>query len=288
VRTLIVLAAVALSAVAASSAGAVNAPPVTFTDPAGDSGSAPDITGVSVTNDDRGLFTFTVTFATPYANSDILAIFVDSDKNAATGNPKELGADYLFYDDFSVHQIQLASWQSDTWQTTTGSTTGVVVAPDGKTVTMTINTSDLGSSAGFNFFVLSSDGTFDLGHTDDAPSGEGTFTYDAQTVFTLVPGASHNGAATAGGTWTVSMTAVRSDTKATVGGEGTITCSGSEGSKKLAVVLRTFVSPGGGHGASAVCTFRVPTKPRHALLRATVTVSALGRSASTAFTATAR
>ena len=52
-------------------------------------------------------------------------------------------------------------------------------------------------------------------------------------------------------------------------------------------MVRNF-STGGGHGASAVCTFRVPKKPRHALLRATVTVSALGRSASTAFTATAR
>ena len=174
------------------------------------------------------------------------------------------------------------------WQTAPGSTAGVVVAADGKTVTMTVNKSDLGNVDGFNFAVVSSDGSFDSGHTDSALNGGGAFTYSAQTVFTLVPGVSHNGAATAGGTWTVSMTAVRSDTKATVGGEGTIACSGSEGSKKLAVVLRTFVSPGGGHGASAVCTFRVPKKPRHALLRATVTVSALGRSASTAFTATAR
>jgi hypothetical protein len=248
VRTLIVLAAVALSAaVAASSTGAVNAPPVTFTDPAGDSGSAPDITGIAVTNDEHGLYTFTITFATPYANSVNVAVFVDSDKNGATGDPKGLGAGYLFVDK-----------------------------------------ADLGNLDGFNFAVVSSDGSFDSGHTDSAPNGGGAFTYNAQTVFTLVPGVSHNGAATAGGTWTVSMTAVRSDTKATVGGEGTIACSGSEGSKKLAVVLRTFVSPGGGHGASAVCTFRVPKKPRHALPRATVTVSALGRSASTAFTATAR
>ena len=79
-RTLIVLAAVALSAVAASSAGAVNAPPVTFTDPAGDSGSAP-------------------------------AVFIDSDKNGATGDRKGLGADYLFVDDFSAHELGLYSWQ---------------------------------------------------------------------------------------------------------------------------------------------------------------------------------
>lgn len=287
-RTLIVLAAVALSAVAASSAGAVNAPPVTFTDPAGDSGSAPDITGIAVTNDEHGLYTFTITFATPYANSANVAVFIDSDKNGATGDRKGLGADYLFVDDFSAHELGLYSWQSNDWQSAPGSTAGVVVAADGKTVTMTVNKSDLGNVDGFNFAVVSSDGSFDSGHTDSALNGGGAFTYSAQTVFTLVPGVSHNGAATAGGTWTVSMTAVRSDTKATVGGEGTIACSGSEGSKKLAVVLRTFVSTGGGHGASAVCTFRVPKKPRHALLRATVTVSALGRSASTAFTATAR
>ncbi len=161
----------------------------------------------------------------------------------------------------------------------------MVVASDNKSVTMTINKSDLGNSTGFDFFVIASDGTFGTGHTDDAPSGAGAFSYSAQTVFTLSAGSSHDGAAKAGGTWTVSMSAVRSDTKASVGSEGTIACKATEGSKKLAVVSHSFVSSGGGGGSTAVCTFRVPKTPKHAAVHATVTVADAGQSASKSFTA---
>jgi hypothetical protein len=81
---------------------------------------------------------------------------------------------------------------------------------------------------------------------------------------------------------------VRSDTNATVGSDGTIACKATEGSKKLAVVSHSFVSSGGGGGSSAVCTFRVPKKPKHAAVHATVTVSDAGQSASKSFTAKTR
>ncbi len=88
-----------------SSAGAINAPPTNFTDPTGDSGTAPDITNVSVTNDDHGLYTFTISFATPYVNADTLALAIDSDNNDNTGDPQALGADYVFADDYSSHSF---------------------------------------------------------------------------------------------------------------------------------------------------------------------------------------
>jgi len=275
VRKLIVLAvALAATCVVVSAASAINAPPKSFTDATGDSGTAPDIATIAVTNDDHGRYTFTIGFATPYVNADTLAIAIDSDNNDNTGDPQLLGADYVFVDDFASHSFQVGVWQSNDFAVAADPTADVVVAGDN-------------NSTGFDFFVITSDGSAstDPGHTDDAPSGARTFSYSSQTVFTLAPGTSHDGAAKAGGTWTVSMSAVRSDTKATVGSEGTIACKATEGSKKLAVVSHSFVSSGGGGGSSAVCTFRVPKKPRGAAVHATVKVSDAGQSASKSFTA---
>ena len=285
-RRLIVLAvALAAACVVVSSVGAVNAPPMRYSDATGDSGTAPDIASIAVTNDDHGLYTFTIGFATPYTGSDVVEIFMDTDKSGSTGDPLAAGTDYVFVDNHGSHTFDLVSWQTSAFAEAPHPTAAVVVSSDAKTVTMTVNKSDLGGSTGFNFFVVASDGTFSSGHADDAPSSSGLFSYSAQTVYSLLPTATHNGAATAGGTWTVSMSAVRSDTKATVGGEGTIACKAAEGAKKLAVVSALFVSPGGGRGYSAVCTFRVPKTPKNAAVHATVTVSDAGRSASTSFTA---
>lgn len=283
-RWLVVAAALVAAASVVSSASAITAPPVNFTDPTGDSGTAPDIATVAVTNDDHGLYTLTIGFATPYTGTDNMTIVLDTDKNAATGDP-QLGADYLLTDDYATHTFGLAVWQSNDWADAPDPTVGVVVASDNKSITFTINKSDLAGSTGFNFFLVASDGTFDTGHVDQAPSSGDGFTYDAQTIFTLAAGSSHDGVAKAGGTWTVSMRAVRSDTKATIGSEGTIACKATERSKKLAVVSHAFVSSGGGGGSSAVCTFRVPKKPRGAPVHATVTVSDAGQSASKSFSA---
>jgi hypothetical protein len=286
VRRLIVLAvAAAAAAVVVPGAGAITAPPANFTDSTGDSGSAPDIATVAVTNDDHGLYTFTIGFATPYANDANLALLLDTDKNASTGDQQAAGSDYIFIDDYASHSFDLASWQSNDFAEAAHATAGVVVSSDNRTVTMTINKSDLGGSAGFNFFLLDSDGSFDTGHTDDASNSGGLFSYAQQTIFTLSSGSSHDGTAKAGGTWTVSMSAVRSDTNASVGSEGSIACKANEGSKTLAVVSRAFVSSGGGGSSIAVCTFRVPKKPKKAAVHATVTVSDAGQSATTSFTA---
>jgi len=285
---MVLAVALAVACVVVSTAGASNAPPTNYTDPTGDSGTAPDITNVAVTNDAHGGYTFTIDFATPYVNSASLTIAIDSDNNDNTGDPQALGADYIFADDYASHLFDLAVWQSTDFVEAPHLTAGVVVAKDNKSMTMTINKSDLGNSTSFDFFVISSDGAFGAGHTDTAPSGAGAFSYSAQKVFTLAAGSSHNGVAKAGGTWTVSLRAVRSDTHATVGSDGTIACKATEGSKKLAVVSHAFVSPGGGGGSSAVCTFRVPKKPRGAAVRATVTVSEAGQSASKSFTAKTR
>jgi hypothetical protein len=62
--------------------------PQTFADPAGDSGNAPDITTVTVSNDGSGNITFQVTVPnrSALASRDQMLIRVDADRNQATGS----------------------------------------------------------------------------------------------------------------------------------------------------------------------------------------------------------
>jgi hypothetical protein len=280
VRRLIALAALVGAVVVVSSAGAITAPPLSFSDPSGDAGTAPDITGISVTNDDHGQYTITLTFANPYGATAGAGILFDTDQNGSTGDV--FGAEYLLEDDHASHSFDLAVWANGAWQSTPETTAGVTVANDNMSVTFFVNKSEIANATKFNFVALSFDGDGSAGHYDTAPSGSGDFTYNAQTVFTLSLGTTREGAAKAGGTWTVSMSAVRSDTKTAVGSEASIGCSAKEGSKKLAVVQRIFV------GTSAVCTFRVPKTPKHASLLASVSITDAGQTLTKGFTATTR
>src|SRR5690348_16786850 len=136
-----------------STAGAITAPPTTFTDPSGDAGTAPDITGITATNDDHGLYTINVTFATPYTDTAALALFFDTDQNTGTGD--KFGADYLLADDHGSHSFDLYSWTNANWNEVPHTTAGVTVASDNMSVALTVNKSELGNATRFNFFAFS-------------------------------------------------------------------------------------------------------------------------------------
>src|ERR671930_1758015 len=85
----VAVAALLLSAGAQASAAhaaAANANPATYADPGGDSGSAPDITSVVVSNDTNNRISLRVNVTkldVPSDNSLLLA--VDNNRNGATG-----------------------------------------------------------------------------------------------------------------------------------------------------------------------------------------------------------
>src|SRR5262249_13083809 len=91
-RILGVLTIAALALVAAGSIGAA----ASFTDATGDSGAAPDVTAVSVTNDVAGDITFKVTVAnqSALAADGAVQLVIDSDDNEKTGDSD--GFDYFF------------------------------------------------------------------------------------------------------------------------------------------------------------------------------------------------
>lgn len=131
---------------------AVTANSVVFQDSTGDSGAAPDIDTVRVSNDDAGLLTFGVTLAnrTSLGATELLTIDLDTDGNAAKGEPP-LGLDY---------GIQLYGGVSTLWRWDAAALEWVIAPMNslttrwaGSTVTVSVATSELGGTKAFRFGV---------------------------------------------------------------------------------------------------------------------------------------
>src|SRR3954470_23892899 len=88
------LAAVTVAGGTGAAAGLVAPSPLTYTDPTGDSGAAPDIINVVVSSDASGTLNFQLNFASPLTTGNHAEVLIDSDQNTATGDPKSTGANY--------------------------------------------------------------------------------------------------------------------------------------------------------------------------------------------------
>jgi hypothetical protein len=273
-RKVTVALATAIAALAAAG-HAHAATPQTYTDPAGDSGTAPDVTQISVGNDQTGRYEFDVSFASDYGANAQFYLYLDTDQNTSTGDPDMEGADYVVYDDHASHSFELDSWNGSDWTLAAFTTAALTIGQDSRSLQFTINRSELADSTAFDFFVYAVDGasTDNATSYDDAPSGNGSFTYSYQqdkltlafvTTKSIVKGR----------TWTVISTIRRSDTQTLQGSDGTIGCH-----SKLPVLLHAWVSPGGTVGSAAVCEFLLPKqkhKKKAVAVSATVTIAAGG------------
>jgi hypothetical protein len=279
----------ALSLVAAAGAReSVTAPPVTFSDTTGDGGTAADIASLTVTNDDKGQYTFVTNFATPYPANGDYYINLDTDLNPSTGDPQLSGADYVIFDNHSQHTFDLEKWTGSEWDDApTNSTLTLSIGSDGKSLTASVNASEIGNSTGFNLWLSSDDGSTgtDPSTYDTAPNGTATWQYKEQTVFTL-SAVGRQGAATAGKTWAIYLAAVRSDTGKTVGSDGTITCGAASGFTKLATATHAFVTVDG--QSVAFCVFKVPKSLKHKSVKGTISVSYGGQTATHTFATTVK
>jgi len=291
-RRLIMLASMALLALTlatgATATHSALAPVTEFTDAAGDSGTAADIRTVDVTNDDQGQYLVDVALATPYGAAGGMSLYLDTDMNAATGDPQSLGSEYLIIDDNAGNAFYFMMWNGTTWvDSPTNSTVKDSVSTDAKDVLLSVNKSEIGNSTGFNFFVLSTEGDGSDGHWDVAPEGTASWPYKLQAPLKLSLVAAKSFAVKAGGTWNLAVVVGRSD-GGTVGAEGTLVCSATSGSTKLKVDTRAFISGGSGKPTAAICSFKVPKSLKHKVLHATVTVSYQGQTVKHSFTTTAK
>jgi hypothetical protein len=143
-----------------------------YTDPAGDSATAGDLTSVTVAGDKTsGQLLFRIT-GTNIASSETapLFLYIDSDANPLTGDITENGSDYLFYVDNNSYFF--AHWSGSDWVATPD--LSVQVSGNTSQILISVNKSELGNSSLFNFFAL----TFNAADRalDGAPN-QGAFNY---------------------------------------------------------------------------------------------------------------
>jgi hypothetical protein len=280
------VAALAAAAVAAAHVSA-DTSVQTFSDATGDSGTAVDITGVTVTNDETGRYRFDITFGGVFDNPAELDLYLDTDSNPKTGDPSYVGADYIVADYQDSHTYDFFKWDGTKWaETQNFAPIQVSVGAARKDLEVDLNKSDLDNTTSFNFWVA----TYRLDSnkdSDTAPAAAATWAYTFQNTLRLRAAGARATAAKAGGQWTLFLLATRSDTGAFVH-EGSIICSAGAGSLKLKLVARAFVTPTGEIGTAASCTFAVPKKAKHKALTGHLTLSYLDSALSQTFKTTAK
>lgn len=237
-----------------------------FTDPAGDSGPAPDITAVKVSHDTSGLLSFAVTTNQPTLAADAwFWVYMDTDRNAATGQSyRGIGVDVMVLSDGDggvVFRIQEDSLIVD-FQS------GMQATYANGTFSAQLNRSTLGSTDRFSFLVESEqdDANGDAIGTDFAPDAAPAYEYSfVPLVLTAGPVASAPKKPLAGKRFAVSVPVTRSDGQPFTA--GTVRCSAKAGT----ATLRPAASVATG---SARCVMTIPKKAKGKVLRGSLTVSA--------------
>jgi hypothetical protein len=149
-----------------------------YTDPSGDSGSAPDILGATVVANNSGQMIFHLAVANLPSSGDVqTGLFIDSDANLTTGCVSCGGVDYTFIVDQSDHTWGFGHWSGSAWESTPDSTVVVLSVSDGFLIS--VNKSELGNPSQINFWVLTMTAGGGDGKEDDAPA-DGLWNFDLQ------------------------------------------------------------------------------------------------------------
>jgi hypothetical protein len=269
VLLLVATAALALSAAQVARADA------SFTDPAGDSGTAPDVTAVTASNDTAGFLTFTVrTNQAALAADAILDIAFDTDQNPDTGGS---GVEYLFL-------ISAGGWEFLRWDGTKFVAAGAASANGSYAnglATFKVSKADLGGVTQFTFWAdaFQFDANRNLIAEDTAPNGTEAYIYALSKPLTLRAATATATPArpAAGKAFTVGTRVTRGDNGAALA-SGTVSCTVRVGTAPLRATGR--VSNG-----VALCAMRIPKTAKGKLVRVTVKVTFQGVSTTKTFSA---
>jgi hypothetical protein len=258
-----------------------NANPATFTDPASDGGSAPDILTVIASNDAGGTFTFRINVDKLTLPSNVIVFLaMDTDGNPATGTG---GFDYILVCDESDGSVGLLRWDGS--QLVAASAPSLAASDNSTGISASLNRADLGNASALNFEILTVEGgSPSAGHFDAAPD-DGVWNYQlaAAAPLTLkIASFASPRSVKAGKTFTVSMVASRSDSGAFVNDEigGSISCQATAAGKRLKLVAAGFVE--GSDPELAACVWRAPKK-RGKTIRGSISVSVEGVTAKKTF-----
>ena len=250
-----------------------------YSDPAGDSGTAPDITSVAVSNDETTV-TFAITTNQAALSPDaILVGYIDTDGNVATGFAQNgIGAEHFFIADgegglmahVNGNLIQLDFQTS----LTSSYANGVLTAR--------VARSELGSPQGLTlgFEAILSDEDGNTLATDAAPNGPPYYTYSfAPLTLAMSQPAGAPKKPVAGKAFVVSAAVIRSDSEAVASGQ--VTCKAKAGKQ-------TLRSTGTLSGGTARCAMRIPKGSKGKALRGSMTAKVDDATVTKAFKFTVR
>lgn len=263
----------------------------TFPDSVGENPNAPDITSVTVSNDDAGNITFSINVSNrPTFTSDMFfLVFVDTDNNTATGDPNSLGADYVI--DLEPGSVGLFQWSASASNyLSAASQTSLTYSYAATGPTIHISQADLGATKIMDFAVIAASGVttdaqgnpdFTNEQDDQAPDpGHGFYTYDVKTkvilkqsAFTTAPAV-----ARAGKKFSASLAATESDTDGPVSA-ATISCKAVVAGKKLPAT-HSFA------GGVSTCSWTLPRKGvKGKLIYGSISITVQGTKLTKSFTA---
>jgi hypothetical protein len=267
-----------------------------YTDSSGENAAAPDITTLTVSNDDAGIVSFRINVPNrPQLGQDmVIDLFVDTDNNPNTGSADFGGTDYVI--ELIQGEANLFKWDGTNFTRRFGDPPAISLSFSYQGgVTFRISAAELGNTTRLNFFVIVESGVaFDpvTGDPDfanavaDAAPGGGVGLYPYQVIVarpTLVVRSLRGtpAAPRAGRTFTLRMVTARSDTGAALQ-NGRVTCVGRAGNARLRAQLARV------QGGAVVCTWQIPANAKGRTFRGSVTVVFEGLRASRSFSARIR
>ena len=246
---------------------------VSFTDPAGDSGTAPDVTAVTAANDAAGSLTFTVRTNQPTLVPDAAVFLVfDLDQNPQTGSS---GVESLFV--ISSDGWQFLRWNGSQFAAPNAASANASYANG--LATFKITKADLGAPEKFSFWAESYlfDANGNVVGEDAAPDGTAVYQYTFARPLTLRAGTATAVPARprAGRAFAVRARVTRGDTGGPLA-SGAVTCTVRVGTARIRAAGR--VSAG-----VAVCTMAIPKTAKGKLVRGTMKVTFQGVSTTKTF-----
>jgi hypothetical protein len=258
----------------------------TYPDSTGEDAQAPDITSLTISNDDARNIVFKINISNrPTLTADMTILgFVDADANEQTGDTTTLGADYAI--ELDPGAVALYKWDGSDY-TFASEQTSLTFSYDATGAVIRINAADLGDTKSFKFAWIAVSGIttdasgnadFTNAHRDAVPDfGHGFATYDViaklqlkATAFSLSPNP-----AKAGKRFSASLAAQESDTNGPVKA-GTVSCAGKIGTK--AVPATHSLAAG-----VATCNWKVPSSAKGKTLRGTVKLVVKGTTLTKSF-----
>jgi hypothetical protein len=269
-KKVILLVATGLLALGAAQIAKADA---SFTDPAGDSGTAPDVTAVTAANDPASNLTFTVRTNQPALVPDAALFLVfDIDQNPATGSS---GVESFFI-------ISSDGWQFLRWNGSQFAPVNAASANASYTngvATFKITKADLGAPDKFSFWAESYmfDAAGNVVGEDAAPDGTAVYEYTFAKPLTLRAGTTTTVPVRprAGKAFAVRARITRGDTGGPLA-SGTVTCTVRVGTARIRATGRVS-------GGVAVCNMTIPKKAKGKFVRGTMKVTFQGVSTTKTF-----